>query len=326
MSKHILKELPDLIEAQVITEETAQRIKDHYDHQPSQSANRLFIVFGILGSLLVGMGIVLIIAHNWDTLPKFGKLAVGFLPLLIGQGLAGYVFFRKAELSAWREGSAAFLFFAVAISIAIVSQVYNIEGDLQGFLLTWMALSLPVMYVLRSAVACMLLILGSTWYACESGYFNYPNSHAIGYWILLCLTIPFYYFEFIRKNIKNNFYYFISWLLVLSITICLGVVVGSAEQLIVISYMGLFSTFIIVSQLRIFETTRVITNAYLVAGSLGIITLFLILSFDWFWDDLHSIGNDFSTPEFFTVLITTITASLLLFRLQKETHWAHINS
>ena len=85
MSKHILKELPDLIEAQVITEETAQRIKDYYDHQPGQSANRLFIVFGILGRLLVGMGIVLIIAHNWDNLPKIAKLAVGFLPLLIGQ-------------------------------------------------------------------------------------------------------------------------------------------------------------------------------------------------------------------------------------------------
>ena len=104
MSKHILKELPDLIQAQVITEETAQRIKDYYDHQPAQSANRLFIVFGILGSLLVGMGIVLIIAHNWDTLPKIAKLAVGFFPLLIGQAISGYVILKKPDERAWREG------------------------------------------------------------------------------------------------------------------------------------------------------------------------------------------------------------------------------
>jgi len=95
MSKHILKELPDLIQAKVITEETAQRIKDYYDHQPSQSANRLFIVFGILGSLLVGMGIVLIIAHNWDTLPKIAKLVVGFSPLFIGQVISGYVLIKR---------------------------------------------------------------------------------------------------------------------------------------------------------------------------------------------------------------------------------------
>ena len=78
MSKQILKELPDLINAQVITEETAQRIKDYYHHQPGQSANRLFIVFGILGSLLVGMGIVLIIAHNWDTFPRSANWPSGF--------------------------------------------------------------------------------------------------------------------------------------------------------------------------------------------------------------------------------------------------------
>ncbi len=111
MSKHILKELPDLIQAQVITEETAQRIKDYYDHQPGQSANRLFIVFGILGSLLVGMGIVLIIAHNWDTLPKIAKLAVGFFPFFIGQAVSGYVILKKTRRKslARRRSSISFL-------------------------------------------------------------------------------------------------------------------------------------------------------------------------------------------------------------------------
>src|SRR5688572_16480901 len=91
MSKQIVKELPDLIQARVIDEEIAQRIKDYYDKQPSQTANRLFVVFGILGALLVGMGIVLIVAHNWDDFPKVIKLIIGFLPLLIGQIVAAFV-------------------------------------------------------------------------------------------------------------------------------------------------------------------------------------------------------------------------------------------
>jgi uncharacterized membrane protein len=192
MSKHILKELPDLIQAQVITEETAQRIKEYYHNQPSQSANRLFVVFGILGSLLVGMGIVLIIAHNWDTLPKIAKLAVGFFPLFIGQAISGYVIVKKPEERAWREGASVFLFFSIAISISIVSQVYNIEGELGGFLFVWMCLALPVAYVLRSSVASLLFIIGITWYACEVGYFNTPYSNAPYYWILLLLILPFY--------------------------------------------------------------------------------------------------------------------------------------
>ena len=178
MSKQILKELPGLVDAQVITEETAKRIKVYYDNQPNQSSNRLFIVFGILGSLLIGMGIVLIVAHNWDSLPKAAKLTIGFIPLLVGQCVAAFVIFKKAEETAWREGIAAFLFFAIAISISIVSQVYNIEGDLGGFLFIWMILSLPIVYVLSSSVASLLFILGITWYACEVGYFDYPQGHA----------------------------------------------------------------------------------------------------------------------------------------------------
>ena len=66
MSKNILQELPELVQAKVITEETAQNITAYYDRKPSASSNRLFIVFGILGALLVGMGIILIIAHNFQ--------------------------------------------------------------------------------------------------------------------------------------------------------------------------------------------------------------------------------------------------------------------
>lgn len=315
MSKHILKELPELVQSQVITEEIAQRIKTYYDQQPNKSANRLFIVFGILGSLLIGMGIVLIIAHNWDTLPKMAKLAIGLLPLLVGQATTGYVLFRKSDARAWREATGAFLFFAIAISISIVSQVYNIEGDLAGFLLTWMCLALPVVYVLRSSVASMLFILGITWYACEAGYFNYPTNAAAAYWILFALIIPFYYLEFLKPNLKNNFYYFHSWLLALSLTVTLGLFTDTSGEIILIGYMSLFSGYILMSQLKTFETNRVLTNAYLVIGSLGIITLLLTLSSDWYWDDIsnNALESIVTQPEFIASAIATLCTGVLLY-------------
>ena len=110
MSKQILKELSDLVNAQVITDETAEKIKSYYSGQVSHSTNRLFIVFGILGALLVGMGIVLIIAHNWDILPKVVKLATGLLPLLIGQIIAGVLIFKKSDNRTFRESHRCFSF------------------------------------------------------------------------------------------------------------------------------------------------------------------------------------------------------------------------
>ena len=328
MSKHIVKELPDLIQAQIITEDTAQRIKDYYEQRPEQSTNRLFIVFGILGSLLVGMGIVLIIAHNWDTLSKVSKLAVGFFPLVIAQGICGYVILKKPDERPWREGSAVFLFFAIAISISIVSQVYNIEGDLGGFLFIWMCLALPVAYVLRSSVASLLFIVGITWYACEVGYFNYPNSNSLFFWILLFLILPFYYLEFIRKNLKNNFFHFHSWLLVLSLTICLGLFVEQAEEMIVIAYMSLFSAFILMSQMKIFETGRVLSNAYLVVGSLGITVLLLSLSFDWYWSEIDngSMNAIFGHSEWIISIVLLLICIGLLLHLLKSKNWNDVNS
>ncbi len=327
MSKQILNDLRQLIHAQVITEETAQKIKEYYKTQPTQSSNRLFVVFAILGSLLVGLGIVLILAHNWDQLSKGFKLAVGSLPLLAAQVLAGFVLIKRVEGVAWREASGTFLFFAIAICISIVSQVYNIEGDLAGFLLTWMYLALPIAYVMRSSFASLLFIMGITWYACEVGYFNYPNTNAPSYWILLLLILPFYYLEFIRKNIRNNFFHFHSWFLVLSVTICLGVFAGDSGEYMMLAYMSLFSGFVMMGQFRLFASHRVLGNAYLVCGSLGVIILLLTLSFRWYWEELPGITADFfSQPEIIVSILLTIASIALLTRLAQIKKWEELNS
>ena len=60
----ILKELPELIKAGIITQKTADKILDHYKNKSGSSTHRLLIVLGILGAILFGLGIILIIAHN----------------------------------------------------------------------------------------------------------------------------------------------------------------------------------------------------------------------------------------------------------------------
>jgi uncharacterized membrane protein len=328
MSKQILKELSDLVNANVITEETAERIKSYYAGQLSHSTNRLFVVFGILGALLVGMGLVLIIAHNWDVLPKVVKLAIGLLPLLIGQVIVGVLVLKRSENRTFREGTGVFLFAAVAISISIVSQVYNIEGNLGNFLLVWSALTLPIVYVLRSSMASLLYISAITWYGCEVSYFNYPHGHAWWYWLMFILILPFYYFEFLKDGIKNNFFYFHSWLLALSLTICLGVFVDRSGELIMIAYMCLFSTFVILSELPKFDTGRVISNAYLVIGSLGVIVSLLILSFDFYWNGLGDSSTEHFTDgaEFIVGLVTTAIAGTLLVVGLRRKSLTEINS
>lgn len=321
MSKSVLKELPDLVQNKIITEEVAQQIQEYYSSKQS-SSNRLLIVFSILGALLTGLGIILIIAHNWDELPKALKLSFALLPMLIGQLACGLVLFKGHNESWKREASATFLFFSIAASISIVSQVYNIEGSLSGFLFIWMILSLPVIYVMRSSMTSLFYICGVTWYACELSYFHYPSEISWWYWPLLLAIIPYYYS--LSKTL-GNFFNFHSWLIGLSMIICLGTLNDKNDEMILIAYISLLSAFVSLGQLRPYANLRLISNAFLIIGSLGIISMFLSLSFEWYWNELAYAENMFSSQEFVIALVTTLFASYFLYRCMTDPPQPGIN-
>jgi uncharacterized membrane protein len=166
------KDIQELVEANVISPEIANAIQDYYIQKEESSPNKLVIVFGILGALLVGLGIILIIAHNWDTLSRGIKTLLAFIPLVLGQLALGYSIFKKKESKTWREASACFLIFAIGACISLVSQIYNIEGNLGSFLLTWSLLVLPIVYIARSSMASLLYIILITYYLLESDYWS----------------------------------------------------------------------------------------------------------------------------------------------------------
>jgi uncharacterized membrane protein len=323
----ILKDLPNLVKADIITEETADDIKNYYKNKGSSSTNRLFVVFGILGAILVGLGVILIIAHNWDELSKNTKTFFAFLPLVAAQIICGYVLIKKQDSVAWRESGSTLLFFGVGASISLVSQIYNISGDLSSFLLTWMLICLPIAYIMRSSVASLLFLMGITYYACETSYWSYPSSESYLYWLLLLAILPFYYLLY-KKSPKSNFMVFHNWLVPLSLTIVLGTLANTAEELMFIGYFSLFGLFYIIGNLDFFSQQKTRNNGYTTIGSLGSLILLFILSFDGFWEDLRR--EDFlfsemlSTPEFLVSAIISILAGVLLYFYKRNRSWSDI--
>ncbi len=323
----IRKELPELVRADVISQETANRISSYYNMKSEQGSHRLYLVFGVLGALLVGLGIILIMAHNWDELSRPAKTGFAFLPLVTGQLLCGYVFFKKPVSITWRESSALFLFFSVGTTLALVSQTYNIPGSLGPFLLTWMALCLPIIYVMKSSIVSLFYIAGITWYASETGYWPYSSEHSTYYWILLAGVLPYYY-VLAKNHPQSNFTGFHHWVIPLSVTITLGTVAGTATELMFIAYVSLFGFFYLTGNSIYFEGQRLKRNGYKAVGTLGTVTLLLALSFSGFWDQLSRANLLFSevitAPEFYTALIITALAAWLFISQQKGRAWSEI--
>lgn len=317
----ILKDIPELISAGIITRETADEINNYYISKRRNSTSRLFLVFGIFGAILVGLGIILLVAHNWDDLSQTTKSFFAFLPLIVGQIFCGFVLIKKNESVAWRESVTAFLFFSVGACISLITQIYNIPGNLNSFLLSWMLLCLPMVYIMQSSIASLLYLTGITYYAAETSYGFSETSESYLYWLLLLAVFPYYYLLF-RKKPESNFMIFHNWLVPLSVIITLGTVAKDAGELMYIAYFSLFGLLYLTGNSTFFRQQRLRNNGYKVLGALGTLVLLLILSFDWFWSDLREKDFNFNelvtSSEFFASAIISLLCFAILYFQQKN--------
>ncbi|MBK7981181.1 MAG: DUF2157 domain-containing protein [Ignavibacteriae bacterium] len=328
----LLKEISELVNANVISQETAEKIQNYYKEKGNKTYSKTLLIFGVLGALLIGLGIILIVAHNWDLFSKTTKLIVSFIPLFTGQILCGYSFFKKHENIVWKESGSTFLFFAIGANISLIGQIYNLHSDLSLFIITWMLIFFPIIYLMRSSTGSLLYLIGITFYACENGYWSFPTSESIYYWILLLILMPHYY-SLIKRDPQSNFLNLHNWFIPLSIIISLGIVANKFEEFMFLAYFSLFSLFQIIGNLNFAKNTKSKVNGYTFFGSLGIIVILLILSFEWFWNDLQNKSFQFNAVIFSPELISTIIISAISFyffikifksKSQKEFDWGSL--
>ena len=83
---NLLKDLPELVSANLISNDTAQQITDYYKRKQATSPNRQLLIFGIVGALLVGIGLMFIVANQWDDLPRSVQTLCAYLILLVPHG------------------------------------------------------------------------------------------------------------------------------------------------------------------------------------------------------------------------------------------------
>src|SRR5690349_21064436 len=99
-NKHIrwlYDELPALLSGGVLDDRSAERLRAHYGRVPERNPRALaLLVFGVIGAGLVGLGIILVLANNWDDLSRPIRDGMIFALLLAAQGLAGFAMARRA--------------------------------------------------------------------------------------------------------------------------------------------------------------------------------------------------------------------------------------
>jgi hypothetical protein len=82
------------------------------------------------------------------------------------------------------------------------------------------------------------------------------------------------------------------------------------EEITVITYINVFCVFILIGQVEKIYQRRLITNGFLIAGSLGLISILLFLSFEEFWIELSG-GREYR-PELMDAYPYWITFGLAI--------------
>lgn len=144
------RKLQAWLAAGVIDADTASRIRA-WDAQHSRPL-ALWAVIGI-GALAIGLGVISLVAANWDAVPGLVRLAVHFAVMA---ALGGFIAWRGEELeraNPW--GLEAALFVLGMLGLAFfghLGQVYQTSSPLWQPLAAWLALFAP-----------LLLLRGQSW-------------------------------------------------------------------------------------------------------------------------------------------------------------------
>ncbi len=126
------------VEQKIITQEQKEKILAF----ERQKGNKTFwnTAFIIAGSL-IGLGICLLVAANWDDIPVSVKLVTDFALF----GASVYATYKSiiTKHNGLKELFTILSFALVGATIGLIAQVFHLQGDWYSFALAWALLGLP---------------------------------------------------------------------------------------------------------------------------------------------------------------------------------------
>ena len=152
------KELPLWVKEGVVSQESAELLLKRYESEAA-SHHSSSMAFSLLGFALVGLGIISLLAYNWDMLGHFERTLLALVLLLGAQGGSFFVKKYRSNDVALKEGSGLFWFLMVGASLAIIGQTYHLGGNVFDFLSVWLLLAFAVSWLMPSSSAAFLQIV-----------------------------------------------------------------------------------------------------------------------------------------------------------------------
>lgn len=173
--RKLKKEIELWLKENIITPEQKEQILARYkilkEADEKAGPGKLITTISILGSVLVGIGIILFIASNWSEIPRWGKLFIIFSSMLTSYGFGFYLCYERENYP--KIGAALILLGSIIFGagIFLIAQIYHISVHYPNGPLMWGLGVLPLAYLLRLKTLLTLSIIDLLiWLGIESSF------------------------------------------------------------------------------------------------------------------------------------------------------------
>jgi uncharacterized membrane protein len=113
-------------------------------------------ILGTIWALLIGAGVLLIIAGNWSGFPKILQLIMALALPIVSLWLGYYFSYIQVELRKIGQAFALLGWVMIGANVALIGQIYNTDGTVGWLLLIWLIMLLPVLYVFKVKTLAVL--------------------------------------------------------------------------------------------------------------------------------------------------------------------------
>jgi uncharacterized membrane protein len=195
-------------------------------------------VLAVMAALLMSAAILILIAANWEAIPRLGR--VGAIFAVIAGGYLGGAFLKVRDHGALAE--ALWLVAAAAFGggIALIGQMYHLTGDETQAILVWCIGTATAAALLRSPVlAAASVCLSAAWVAWPVFQFNLD----VNPWYPLLLAILWGIAVWTRSLPARH-------LIVLSLIAHFTLLYFDSDQLVIPATMALVSALCFVAAVR----------------------------------------------------------------------------
>lgn len=148
----------DLVGSNTITQDISDSIKKFFSKKDGKAGDIYLVIMALVAFGFGIMGYTMILSKFMGDLPSAVRIIVDLIPMGVGGYLFYLAFFNKFDSKVYMEASAALCIILMGMSLSTLGmELPSILGGTK-FMVYWMFLSIPVIYLATSTVGALLYL------------------------------------------------------------------------------------------------------------------------------------------------------------------------